>query len=454
MKNIKKYNLAKACLGFAIVAGIMFTFSSCKKYLDPGQPATAVTTASSFEDSTTATALILGLYSSGQMNGAVQQNNRYGTMSADDAYEIGKYTTFQTNTLAATDDAENIWAYSYFTIGRANNIIEGLLQPTPNITTSLRNQLLGEAYFSRAYNYYFLVNFFGDVPLVTSSAVLATKNLPRAPAASIYTQMVQDLIQAEGLLTDAYPSPDRARVNRSAASAMLARVYFMQHNWPAAEAEATKVISSGNYSLETDLNQVFKISSNETIWQLANNSGVTPTGSEWLPSGGSPKSALYDTLLNAFEPGDLRLADWVDTLSSGGTTYYYPYKYKLQSGFGGDEYTVLLRLGEVYLTRAEARINQNDLAGGQADINVIRTRAGLPNTTAATQADLLLAVEKERWKELFTESSDRWFNLKRLGKTTATLLPIKPLWQPFQNLYPIPQTEIFSNPYLKQNPGY
>lgn len=108
----------------------------------------------------------------------------------------------------------------------------------------------------------------------------------------------------------------------------------------------------------------------------------------------------------------------------------------------------------MYLIRAEARAQQNNISGAQSDLNAIRTRAGLPNTTATTQAQLLSALEHERWVELFTEWSDRWFNLRRLNKSTAVLSLIKPAWQPHQQLYPIASSFMTSNPNLTQNPGY
>jgi hypothetical protein len=78
----------------------------------------------------------------------------------------------------------------------------------------------------------------------------------------------------------------------------------------------------------------------------------------------------------------------------------------------------------------------------------------LGNTTAATKDDLLTALERERWFELFTEFSDRWFNLKRKNRATDALSPIKPAWKPFQQLYPIPAQAMGANPNLKDNPGY
>ena len=177
-------------------------------------------------------------------------------------------------------------------------------------------------------------------------------------------------------------------------------------------------------------------------------------GPEWIPPSTTPTFVLYDTLANTFETGDLRKTNWTKSIVYNGKTYYYPFKYKLRTGTTGNEFSVMIRLAEMYLIRAEARAQLNNISGAQGDLNMVRTRANLANTTAATQAALLAAIERERWVELFTESSDRWFNLKRLNKATATLSLIKPAWKSFQQLYPVPLQEMQANPNLVQNTGY
>jgi hypothetical protein len=117
----------------------------------------------------------------------------------------------------------------------------------------------------------------------------------------------------------------------------------------------------------------------------------------------------------------------------------------------------MLRLGEQYLIRAEARAHSNDINGATADINMIRARAGLSAISPADQASLLIAIEKERRVELFTESGHRWFDLKRTNRADAILAPIKGNdWQSTDQLFPIPASEFLLDPGLRghQNPGY
>lgn len=435
--------------------------TSCEKYLDNGTPPNQLTEEKAFVDSATATSVVLALYS--RVSNTNPQNNslafnitRLGAMSADVGYYLtnSSFDDFKNNTLGAGNAANPLWYDLYGNIGRANFALKGL-GATATLTPTVKAQLEGEAKFWRAWCYFYLVQFFGDVPLVTSTDALTTSLLPRAPVAQVYQQMVKDLAEAKSLLKPAYLTVDKARVNKWAAAALLARVHFYQKNWAAAEAEATEVIGSGVYSLETSLANVFTKSSKETILQIANTTGVTSMGAEFIPASTTPNFVLFDTLARTFEAGDKRKAEWTKSITYSGKTYDYPYKYKQRSGTAGNEYPVVLRLAELYLIRAEARAHQDKLPGALDDIGVVRERAGLlPLPSVTGKADLLKALEHERWVELFTEWGDRWFNLKRSGSADAVLSKIKPQWKPHQKLYPIPDQELIANPNLTPNEGY
>lgn len=452
INHISLYSLLLMALGSSLF------FTSCEKFVDNGTPINAISQEKAFVDSSTATSVVLGLYSLSATSTFVLLNNRYGSMSADDGYNLSNstYDNFKNNTLVASNEASTIWNNAYIVIGRANYAIEGLTAAT-GLTATAKNQLLGEAKFWRAYCYFYLVNYFSDVPLVTSTDALKTSQFPRTPAAQVYEQIVKDLTDAKGLLTTSYPSADRARINKRVASSLLARVYLFLDNKAGAEAEATEVIGSGVYGIETNLANAFIKTSNEIIWQIANINGVTGMGVEFIPPSTTPTMVLYDTLANTFEAGDLRKDNWTKPIVYSAKTYYYPYKYKLRVGTGGNEYAVMLRLAELYLTRAEVRAGQSKLDEAVADLNVIRQRAGLSTfsvPSSLTKEQILAIIEHERWVELFTEGSDRWFNLKRLNRADAVLNLIKPQWKAHQKLYPIPSTELLANKNLRDNIGY
>jgi hypothetical protein len=282
--------------------------------------------------------------------------------------------------------------------------------------------------------------------------------LARSPVPAVEQLIEKDLVDAWGLLPDA---TSNTTPDKWAAAALLARFYCYHQNWSQAEMFATKVITKDKFVLVTSLDSVFSATSRETIFQLAtvlsNNSSAE--GATFIPPGAGtiPTFMLTDFLLTAFEPGDLRRVSWVKGVTVSGQTYYYPYKYRIRtSQSAATEYNVVLRLAEQYLVRAEARAKQNNNTGAIEDINVIRSRAGLsPVPANSTPAECLAAVDKERRVELFSEWGHRWFDLKRTNNIDNVLLPIKGTnWQPTDQFYPIPFSEIQKDPFLVQNQGY
>ena len=270
---------------------------------------------------------------------------------------------------------------------------------------------MGEARFLRAFFYFYLVNYFNDVPLILDTDYQKNTSLPRTPAAQVYAAILEDLVAAQADLADAYQSAERTRANKAAASALLARVYLYQQQYDKAETEATKVIGDARYQLLTDLSKIFLKNSNETIlqWQTINTStaGVnTWEGFSIVPASATstPLYQAHPNFVAAFETGDKRKDNWVKSFTNTSGTVYYPFKYKIRTKTPVDEYSMVLRFAEQYLIRAEARARQNNLVGAKADVDTIRKRAGLavlPDNLS--QADMLLAIEKERRMELFAE---------------------------------------------------
>ncbi|RYE13908.1 MAG: RagB/SusD family nutrient uptake outer membrane protein, partial [Sphingobacteriales bacterium] len=119
----------------------------------------------------------------------------------------------------------------------------------------------------------------------------------------------------------------------------------------------------------------------------------------------------------------------------------------------------ILRIAEQYLIRAEARAHLGKYTGtdgAQADLNKVRDRAELAPSTAATEEDLLLAIESERRYE-FAWEAHRWFDLARTGRAKTVLEAIDPniKVESYELLFPIPITQIQLDPKnLDQNPGY
>jgi hypothetical protein len=362
------------------------------------------------------------------------------------------------------------WDYLFQQIYACNAVINSRSVSQFATATPLRRQAIGEALFLRAFLFFYAINIYGNIPMPTTTNYQVNNVLTQSPRAAVYAQITSDLMTARGLLTLDYldgsgnSTSDRVRPNKWAAMALLARADLYAGDWADAQSAADSVIADASqYTLLTDLNQVFLANSPEAIWQLPPVIQYVDTyaATIFLLTGApnfQQTTAMDSFLVNAFEPGDLRLSSWVGADTTGGVIYYYPYKYKVAYSTLVKEYLMVMRLAEQYLIRAEAKTRQGDLMGAAADLNQLRSRAGLPATTATTQAQLLTAIAHERQVELFTEFGDRWFDLKRTGSLDSVMPLVEPhkggVWNSYDSLFPIPASEIQLNPNLTQNPGY
>lgn len=471
-----------------ILAVLLMTSAvSCENYVAVDPPKTELSSASVFVNDRSAIAAMVGVYS--DMNAL----NYYfanivtmflGSMSADDftyAASLAEFDEFKNNTVQPGNRyIAQLWAQPYDYIYRCNAIIEGVTAST-TLTPAVKNQLLGEARFTRAFCYFYLVNIFGDVPLILDTDVRKNTNLPRTAVNVVYEAVIDDLKQAKGLMEVNYPpNGARTRPAKAAATLLLARAYLYTGNNAQAEIEAGEVIGNTNYELlqGANMNKTFLANSRESVWQLeaVNTGGNRNTweGFTFVPANLAAPTAFYRLtkgtggLVDAFDAGDLRKTNWTGsytTTANPPVTHTYPYKYKVRTGTPVTEYSMVLRFAEAYLIRAEARMQQNKLKPGAEDLDVIRSRAGFttPLATPANTAAGMLLVEKERRLEFFAEWGHRWFDLKRwksttgaAGKTRADdILPAtKTFWKSTAILMPIPTDARNTNPNLTPNPGY
>jgi len=463
---------------------MLSTISSCKKYVTVEDPKDQLVNSVVFVNDASAVAAVVGIYS--DMNSFNYQFANVVTtfmtaMAADEftyASTSVPFEEFRSNSVTPGNQYVGImWSQPYGFIYRANLVIEGVTRST-TLTPAVKNQLLGEALFIRAFCHFYLVNFFGDVPLILDTDVLKNTNLPKSPKADVYAAIINDLIDAKKLLVVAYPgNQERIRPNKTAASLLLARTYLYTDNNILAEQEATEVIGTAGYSIlknpdpnnAAHMTKVFLKNSAEAVWQLqAVNTGTgrnTWEGNTLLSTGAPLYRLTKGTggLADAFEANDLRKTNWVGTYVTNATppvTHYYPAKYKVRVGVNGapTEYSMVLRFAEAYLIRAEARAQQSKFQLMKEDLDVIRDRAGLlPLTLANNIPAAMAAVEQERRVELFTEWGHRWFDLKRwksttgvAGKTRAddVLSLTKPNWKSSAIYFPLPSEATLTNPNL------
>jgi hypothetical protein len=444
---------------------MLLLISSCDSFLEVDLPTSQLTAESIFKDTATANAALAGLYAKMRTNGILAGNGSGISFSlglyADEFeyYQQNVANNFYNNSLFAGDDGiADIWNQSYNQIYTANAIIEGLTKST-SIAEADKKQMQGEALFIRGMIHFTLTNLYGDIPYINSTDYVKNSTASKLPTDKIYEHVTTDLDQAIELLSENYTSVERVRPNRSTAKALLARVYLYMKLYPEASNAASAVLNNSLYKWEYDIDKVFLKGSTTTIWQfMPNVAGAnTDEGDLYIFSSGPPSLiGLRADLVNAFEANDNRKMHWTTEVTDSTSKWYYTSKYKQDSSTPSSlEYSIIFRLAEQYLIRAEARAYQGDLIGAKEDLNVIRNTAGLANTLAISAEDIVADILKQRRFELFTEFGQRFFDLKRTGKLDQILSASKLGWNSNDVLWPIPALELNANPNLKpQNQGY
>ncbi len=383
----------------------------------------------------------------------------------------------------------NAWSGPYSTIKNANMILESI--EDKDFTAETKNRIIGEAKCLRAWSYFTLVQFFGDVPLrdkvVTSDADVA---IDRTPQADIYQFIFDDILDAEQKLPE--EAQDMGRVNKWVVKAIMARIYLtsagfpmnQKENYAKAKEKALEVINSGQYSLMLTFDKVFKTEryTAETIWAQLFSAPDSYSGMHNESSPIGSQTALYlptDAFIASFDKGDMR-KEWgikPEYVNAKGNkviarTYYNKYineEYLEQELPASNTniltwQTQLIRLAEMYLIAAEAENEINGPAGAYQYINAIRKRArvdqndptNVPDLSGLSQDQFREAVLLERQHELYEEGF-AWYDLKRtqtfdkVQKARGSRLNV-PIGA-YNNTWLIPDTEILNN-NIPQNPDY
>ncbi|MBO9732514.1 MAG: RagB/SusD family nutrient uptake outer membrane protein [Chitinophaga sp.] len=454
---------------------ILILFASCSKVLDQ-VPEYTIADENFWQTGNDAEAAAVGIYPAAQ---SLAQQFPLAFDAASDATTalLINYSPF-TNHGIPVDNAivAAYWQNNYTGIGRAND----LLKHVPAMKDSLfaperKQQLLGEAYFLRAYFYFNLVKAYGGVPLVLEpyTSFNADFTAPRSSVDSVFKQIISDLKLAETMLPPTFAAAvsTRGRASQGGAKALLAKAYLSIKDYNAAAAKALEVINSPVYSLVSGsaaYSGMFATSgknSTESIFEIqyvsasAQSNGLfsfyVPVNG--IPAGlqpGSYQVAPTDKIIGAYEEGDIRKSA---ALAFSTATPALPYVNKYTRLSNGTEPNIIaLRLADIMLVRAEALDHLGQTADAIALLNTIRRRAfALPLDAAsphdypqAAETNLALAIENERFKELAFEGH-RFYDLVRTGRAAAVLGITED-----QALWPIPLREIGRNPRLEQNHGY
>ena len=435
-----------------ILAPLLF-FTSCKKYLEE-IPDDALASQNAIVDVSTARAAIIGAYD-GVQGYYAGNYPTLGTMPADNVVFNGTLCTYaqlDQNAIPA-DNVTTVATYQgiYKTINTVNSVIAdvpGLNDPL--LSEAEKNKILGEAYFIRALGYFDLGRGWGGVQLQLqpTTDLSSAKGIKRSTLSQIYDQVLADLIQAETLLPD--DATTRNRAQKSTARALRARLHLYRGEWASAEKYATQVILNTKYRLTPAYAGFFTAPflSTESIFELT----FSPNDKNsfwnlWYPSSAGGQFTLKPSATFVSKVTDPSIGGGRKALIAGTSPDSYGVLYNTTSSSTDPSYVI--RLAEMYLIRAEARAQLEDYTGALEDLNVIRSRAGVPDFSSLSKVDILKAIEDENSIE-FAFEAHRWFDLVRTRRAGEVLgITNQNYW-----LFPIPLSDVLSDPDVTQNPGY
>jgi len=417
-------------------------------------------------------------------------------------HAIGKGEHMSTTSLIA-----ELWKDCYQGIGRTNTFLDKIGGVT--MDDDLRNRMIGEAKFLRAFYYLNLVDKYAGVPLITETPNAETQAfLPRDTKEAVVTQIVKDLTDAAPLLPNSYSGSDLGRVTKGAALALKARILLYNERWAEAAESAKGVMDLGVYSLFDDYRRFFMESNkhnsevifnvesslpdyettyDQTIFRLNRPAPLKELVDKYLMTDG--KSIKESSLYSADKPYENRDPRLLYSITCIG----YPYNGKLitkedvmTTGFGMKKYTsyeddvniplversafnyILIRYAEVLLTYAEA---QNEVNGPDQSvydaINQVRKREGvnMPEVEKGLSKEQMREVIRlERRIELALEGlyySDilRWRTAEKENNgamhNSENVEVVKRSFRVDRDyLWPIPHNQTVLNPNLTQNPNW
>lgn len=452
----------------------VFLLSSCTKDLLDKKPVSQSETA-------TAESLLLGAYdnlydeyytSDFLTNGDVTADNAYAGGDNAANFSIDKFTVNSINGNVKRD-----WGYLFTDIKNCNLILS--ITPTTDdkgLTPERREEIMGEASFLRAWHYFNLIRSWKEVPIITAiPSDLQSMYVSKKPAEEVYDFIIKDLEYALTRVRDNPPADNKGIIAKGAVNALLAKVYAQKPNpdWNKVVTYCDAV-TAGGYDLVPDFGTLFTVAGKnniESIWEtqfdgILHQNWVAGMNTPFMWGDWKKFNIPSHTIVAAFDAeGDaVRKAASIKFVNVSWTDDYWkqpvPVIYKYNDADGKSN-TYRLRYADILLMKAEALTELNKLDnttnGAQYYINKIRHRAKLGDTPAKTQAELRLAVEKERQLELAFEGH-RWYDLLRTNRAIPVMNAQKD--GDGKNLnynvtadklyFPISQDEIDSNPNINK----
>lgn len=437
---------------------------SCSDFLETDLPKDQLDQVKVFNDPATAEAAMNNAYvmlvETGFLNGNTADNPFLMACYTDEIQVISTQNTDPRKFYDAVIFADNtavkrLWDATYKQIYSVNNIIEGV-ESSENLTEAIKSKLVGEALAIRGMLHFYLTQTFDEVPYIKTTNYNLNKSIAKQSVNEVMNLAIADLKQAELLVTDETTSVERIRITKPVVQAFLARINLFQNNWAESLQYAELVINNPLFELEP-IESLFLKESKSAIWQLKPTIVGFNTYEAMtyiFTANPAPMAQLSQSLLDAFEPNDLRKNQWVSFVGDTGTNAH-AFKYK-QRGFSSPtkEYSIVIRIEEMYLIAAEAEGKLGNWSNFNAYLNAIRTRANIPGLDISDNNLAQNAILNERRIEFFCEFGHRFYDLKRTNKLMS-LTDVKSNWKDYFKTLPIPQNEILLNGNLKpQNTGY
>jgi len=471
------YIIALACLAL---------FSSCTDFLTSELKAD-YTSENYYTTPEAATMAVTGIYNSLYGSNTLWV---FGDVASDDAVKGGnagdQADINAINDFTAPSDngfINTFWQSSYETIARANNVITCVSPMSIDVT--LRNRLVGEAKFLRAYAYFNLVNIYGKVPLKLQPQLTSeTVNVGLSEVSAVYAQIEKDLTEAIAVLPVSYPT-EIGRVTQGAAYGLLAKAELYQQKYTECLTNIQALENLHKYDLLKNYANLFKAGAEDSVEVIFGIRYINSTAvilgnglNVWFApatEGGyyfnAPTQNYVDAFVDKTVDGndDPRLdasigrdgKPWFGntTFSSSWSeaTGYLVKKYDetMPVGSTKSQSTIpynAIRYADILLMKAEA-LNEKGgadaVAKAATEVNRVRNRANLAPTTASTQAAMQTVIRNERRKELGFEFH-RFFDLMRWGQATAeAALGTDLKWTAPRFYFPLPQSELDTNKALK-----
>ena len=417
----------------------------------------------------------------------VSDDAEKGGESAADWAELQQLKEFRANPANSISFAR--WSELYQGVYRANVVIARV--PAIDMDPVLRARLVGEAKFLRGFFYFQLVKTFGGVPLITRPLNPSEYCQARAPIQAVWAQIETDLKEAAEVLPEksAYPASDMGRATKGAANSLLAKAYIFQSKWADALAASSAVIQSGEYDLEPNYADIFKMSHENGIESVFEIQHIQVATSDYGDLNEGQETSIYQGSRNAtyrtgwgfnlptqdfvdeFESNDPRLKATVvfhgDLLYEGTPAQQKADNSASPTGYAAKKYLFeysavvpevsnnpanwrSIRFADVLLFHAEAANEMGNSTASLESLNRVRKRVSMPPVTTTNQAELRQAIYHERRVELGLEGH-RFFDLVRQGRA-ASVLAKNGFVAGKHEYFPIPQLELDVCDKIVQNP--